>query len=498
MTDSAARPYRVAIIGGGIAGLSAAYALERARREEARVLEYVLLEASGRLGGNIRSERVGPFLLDAGPDSFMTVKPDALELCKRLGLEGELVAPRPGAGTIFVAQRGRLIPLPEGLMFFAPTRALPLLRTPLLSWRAKLRIGLDLLIPPRRDDEDESMSAFVARRMGREAAELFAGALMSAIYGGDPDELSIRSTFPQLVAMERAHGSLIRAALASARSAAKHPNAPPAFLTPRSGMEAIVSALVAQLDPKALRLHARARALGRGTGTRWAIELAEGSAEHADAVILAVPPHVASRLLHPVLPDAATLLARVPSRSSATVFFAFERKDIAHPLDGSGFLVPRREGSPIIAGTFVSSKWPERAPEGTVLLRVMLGGARDPEALFRSDAELLATAFEGIRSLLGVSGRPTLQALYRHEHATPQMLVGHAQRMAVVSSEITKLGGLRLAGAGYNGSGVPECVRSGQAAATSLLAEAPLGAALPQPETDTHATLRGTHPEAHS
>lgn len=466
------RPCSVAIVGGGITGLAAAYTLEMARRQQRAAVTYTLVEERDRLGGNIRTERIEGFVLDAGPDGFVAAKPHAAALCRAVGLEEELVETLPESRKVYVVHRGKLVPLPEGLMLTAPTRVSAMLRTPLLSFRGKLRMALEWFLPARPPAADESIADLVVRRLGREALEAFAEPLMAGIHAGSPEALSVRATFPQLAGMEREHGGLIRGALAMQRARRprnRHGVPPSAFLSLRGGMGDLVSALERQLTRQNVITGAAVRSLTRAGNGCWRLDLHNGASIEADQVILAIPCPVSASLLEPHDAVAASLLRQVPYLSTVTVFLAYHRDQIRHPLDASGFVVPRREGMRITASTWVSCKWPARAPEGTVLLRVFLGGARSPEIAEHDDRTLVAIAQQAIGALMGVRGAPRWTSVYRHLRSSPQMTVGHLERMEQVRARLSRLGGLQVAGGGYQGVGLPDCIQQGESAAKNIL-----------------------------
>ncbi|HET6897974.1 MAG TPA: protoporphyrinogen oxidase [Vicinamibacteria bacterium] len=446
----------IVVIGGGIAGLAAALALH----EEGR--DVVLLEAGPRLGGVIRTETPDGFVVEAGPDAILAQKPEGLALCRTLGLGERLVPINPVTRTVFVLHRGRLHPLPEGMMLAVPTRVLPFLRSHLFSWPGKLRMGMDLVLPGRARDEDESIASLLRRRFGTEAVERLGEPLMAGIHAGDPEQLSIQATFPRFVELERRHHSLIRGMWAS------RPRGPaatrPAFYSLTGGLGEMVEAVRRRLPAHAVRLAARVKGLRREAGG-FAARLADGSSLRTSSVILAVPAPAAAPLLAEMSPEAGLLLQTVPFASSATVALGYRREDVAHPLDGYGMLVPRGEGLRTSACSFVSSKFPGRAPEGHVLLRAFLGGARDPDLLQLADDELAALARREMRDVLGLRGAPVLARVYRWRRATPQMTVGHLERMRRLDRIVEGLPGLFLTGAGLHGTGIPDGIADGGRAA---------------------------------
>ena len=466
---------RLVVVGAGISGLAVAHrAVERAR-EQGRPLELTVLEGADRVGGTIQTEHRDGFLVEGGPDSFLSEKPWALALCRRLGVEDRLIRTDDSRRRTFVVWDGRLHPLPEGFQLLAPTRLAPLLASRLFSWPGKLRMACDLVLP-RGGDPDESLGAFVRRRLGREALERVAQPLVAGIYTADPDELSLAATMPRFLEMERRERSVILALWRAARRApGQHAGASGArwslFVTFARGMEELVQALVARLPAGAVRLKERVVGVARDDGGRWRVATAGGAAYEADALVLAPEAHQAARMLRYVDPGLAHLLEGIPHASSATVSLAYRRAEVGHPLDGFGFVVPHVARRPIIACTFSSVKYAGRAPADHVLLRVFLGGALNEAVLEGDDATLVATAREQIGPLLGITAAPALARVTRHLHAMPQYHVGHEARATAIEQAVARHPGLELAGGAYRGVGIADCVRSGEGAAERVLGD---------------------------
>jgi oxygen-dependent protoporphyrinogen oxidase len=466
---------RLVVVGAGISGLAAAHRAVEVAREQGRPLELTVLEGADRVGGTIQTEQRDGFLVECGPDSFLSEKPWALALCQRIGLEERLIRTDDRLRRTFVVWDGRLHPLPEGFQLLAPTRLAPLLASRLFSWPGKLRMACDLVLP-RGGDPDESLGAFVRRRLGREALERVAQPLVAGIYTADPDELSLAATMPRFLEMERRERSVILALWRAARRApAQHAGASGArwslFVTFARGMEELVQALVGRLPAGAVRLKERVVGVARDDGGRWRVATAGGAAYEADALVLAPEAHQAARMLRYVDPGLAHLLEGIPHASSATVSLAYRRAEVGHPLDGFGFVVPHVARRPIIACTFSSVKYAGRAPAGHVLLRVFLGGALNEAALEGDDAALVATAREQIGPLLGITAEPALARVTRHVHAMPQYHVGHEARATAIEQAVARHPGLELAGGAYRGVGIADCVRSGEAAAERVLGD---------------------------
>ena len=463
---------RLVVVGGGVSGLAAAHRVSELTRARGMPVETTLIEARPRLGGTIATEHVDGFLVEAGPDSFLSEKPWALALCRRLGVEDRLVKTDDRFRRIFVLYRGRLHPLPEGFQLLAPTRIAPFLRSRLLTWPGKLRMALDLILP-RGPGEDESLGGFVRRRLGREALERIAQPLVAGIYTADPDALSLAATMPRFLELEQRERSvtlaLWRAARRAGAAAAGTSGARwSLFVTFRDGMEELVRSLGDRLPPGSVRLKERVSGLERA-GSGWRLGLADGGGVDADAVVIAAESHQAARLLRYVDPALAQLVGEIPCASSATVSLGYRRKDIPHPLDGFGFVVPRVERRPILACTFSSVKYPGRAPAGHALVRLFVGGALDAGVLDGDDGSLAGLARIELERVLGVTAPPVLTRVARHAAAMPQYLVGHLGRIDAIERALAMRAGLALAGSAYRGVGIADCIRSGEEAVERVL-----------------------------
>lgn len=465
---------RVVIVGGGITGLATAYRLLSAGRDAAGArLAVTLLEARPRLGGNIQTERREGFLIDGGPDSFVTTKPQAAALCKELGLGDRLIPTTSKNRRVYVVHRGALEQLPEGLLLGVPTRILPMVRTRLLSWPAKARMALDLLLPRRSSEGggDESVGHFVRRRLGDQAAAQLAEPLLGGIYMGNVDTLSLRSTFPQLLDLEAKHRSLIQGAIAQMLARGDKSGKPPAsaFQSLLGGMGELIETLAAKVEKAGgeIRIGAEVTAIAKGDAgagflVRTARDGGAGLAElAADDVVLCAPAFVAADALDGLDREISAQLRQIPYLSTATVVCGYHRADVPHPLDASGLIVPKAEGRRIVAATFISSKWSARAPSDATLLRVFVGGHRDAGALAQSDEELIALARSELGALIGVRARPILARVYRYERGNPQPVIGHGARVRKIRALAERHPGLHFAGAAFDGVGIPDCVRQG-------------------------------------
>jgi oxygen-dependent protoporphyrinogen oxidase len=436
------------IVGGGMSGLAAAYELARDR------VPFVLLEAAHTPGGVVRTERIDGFVIDAGPDALLTQKPAAIDLCRELGI-GHRLRPQSQRGT-YLVRGGGLRALPEASVFGIPTDWTPFVTTRAFSLRGKLRMAAEYVLPGRPATGDESIAAFMGRRFGREAVEYLADPLLAGIHGGDAARLSMLALFPRFLEMERQHGSLIRGFRAGAR---QRPGPPPApFVAPLGGLEEMVDALVATLPAACVRTGVRVEAVESIGGCGYRLHLSGGDTMIADSVILATPPRITAPIVRELDPALAAACARIPSVSVVTAALAYQRRAVRHPLRGTGVVVPRSEGMAISALTWVSSKWEGRAPEGHVLFRAYLGGARDPGAIDRSSDTIVTRAHRDIARLLGVTGDPVLARVYRWPNANAQQEVGHVALMAQIEDRLAAHGGLFISAAGFRGSGIADCV----------------------------------------
>lgn len=456
--------HRVIVVGGGITGLVAAWELAtRLGGERVR-----LFERDPQPGGVARTERRDGFLLEAGPDSFVTVKPAALELCRELGLAERLQGIIPGHRS-FIKRSGRLVPMPAGLTGLVPSRLGPLLTTPLLSVAGRLRAGFELFVPPRRDGDDETVAAFTRRRLGQEAYDWLVEPLLAGIHAGNGERLSLAATFPALIDAERRYGGMLRQALALRRAQRRRlPSAQPAppFVTLPGGMGELVQALTTSLPSGVLCSGVAVDAVRRGANG-YQVKTALAT-EDATSVILAVPANVAAQLLEPLDANLAELLRTIPFVSTATVSLGYAAADVAYPLAGTGYLSPRAEGGPVVACTWVSSKFPGRAPEGSVLFRLFLGRDGMDYVVGRPDADLLALARAELRQTLEIEAAPRLVHIHRWRQRLPQYTVGHLERVAEIERRLAAYPGLTVAGASYRGAGIPDCIDSARRAVRRL------------------------------
>jgi oxygen-dependent protoporphyrinogen oxidase len=458
---------RIAIIGGGISGLAAAFALEEQRR--AGVAEYVLYEASPQLGGVLRTERIHSCIVEAGPDSFITEKPWAADLCRALGLGGQLIGSNDADRKTYILVRGRLIPMPDGLMFLVPTKILPTGLSPLFSWSTKLRMARELLHPPHAGSGDESVASMVERHYGAEMVDRLADPLLSGVYGGEAANLSVRAVLPRFADMERNHGSLGRAMLAARKKMPrrKEKSAPPLFTSLKNGMQSLVETIVPRLDPASLSTGNPVHSIQRGE-RGWTVS-AQTKSDHYDGVIVALPARAAAQILSTASPELSAELAGIGYSSSITVCLGYDRNMRESLPPGFGFLVPRSEGKRLLAATFVHNKFPLRAPEDRALLRCFFAGSNAESVWELSDNAIIAVVRNELLQILGVRAKPLFARVYKWKSAMAQYGVGHLERLERIERLRQQVSGLALAGNGYRGIGVPDCVRSGQEAVKQIL-----------------------------
>jgi protoporphyrinogen/coproporphyrinogen III oxidase len=462
----------VVIIGGGIAGLSAAWYLQQGAAIRGVELRFTVLEQSTVWGGKIYTEQVegfgnAPFVLEAGADAFLTRKPWALALARELGLEARIQGVNQDHSRTFVVHRGKLVPLPSGLQLLVPTRLWPFLRSPLLSFWGKLRVGMEMLIRPRRNAADESLANFVRRRLGPEALDKLAEPLLAGVYNAEPERQSILATFPQFPALEKQYGSLIRGTRATRRKREPNNDAPP-FISFQSGAHELITALVTQLKGD-LRLNVTVRAVRdimRREGG-YTVTMNDDTQLEAESVILATPANISAALVRDSVPEAAAQLGAIRYASISSMYLGFLRSEVPHPLDGFGVVIPGSERRRIDGMTWTSSKWNQRAPSGYVLLRVFFGGPYTRDMMELDDDARSAIIRGELRSLLGIAAAPTFQRVYRWQNGYPQYDVGHLDRVAAIESALPP--GLYVAGSSYRGVGVPDCIKQGQAVAQQVI-----------------------------
>ena len=448
MDGSASAPFDVAVIGGGISGLAAAYELQK------RGLGVKVLEAADRPGGVIQTERFDGWVIDGGPDALLVQKPAAVSLCRELGIADRLVStltPR----TAYVLRGDRLHAIAEGSFLGFPLSAGALARSSLFSIGGRLRMAAEVFVPRARDGGDESIAAFVRRRFGEEAADYLAEPLLAGIHAGDAERLSARALFPRLIDAEQQAGSVIRAL----RALRITPSPQGAFVSLPGGVGELVEALESALAPGTIAYLAPVHDLRRAAS--YTLGTPQGEV-HARAVILAAPAYVAGQLLRGFDTTLGALCEAVPYASTATVAFGYRREQIGMAMRGSGFVVPRVEDCPLMAATWVTSKWPGRAPDGHVLLRGFLGGGRDPRRLDDGDDDLIAAARDALAGIMRIDGAPLFARLFRWTRRSPQYEVGHLDRVRTIGDRAAAIPGLYLTGSGFRAIGIPDCIADGR------------------------------------
>jgi oxygen-dependent protoporphyrinogen oxidase len=489
------REVSVAVIGAGLSGLTVAYRLSGLRDAHGRAPRITVLEAGDRIGGIVDTIERDGFVIERGPDSMITEKPWGVELCRDLGIENEILSTNSAFRRSFIARGPKLHPVPEGFHLMAPSRLLPFARSSVLSWRGKLRVAMEPFIAVRTDRDDESLASFVRRRLGEEALVRVAQPMVGGIYTADPERLSLRATMPRFVDMERKHGGVVRGLIAARRRASAGVNEASGpryelFVALRAGMGALPRALAATLPAGAFRFATSVGALERvgsssGIGqlatsgeprasgrlaanaSEWRVSMDSGPVD-ADAVCLALPSYAAAELLTPTSSSVAHELEAIEYASTATVTLAWRREDIAHRLDGFGFVVPAIERRTTLACTFSSVKFSGRAPAGHVLLRAFVGGALAPENFALDDDAMTGAEISDLRELLGVRRPPLWIIVSRYARSMPQYHVGHLARMGRINVALASIPTLALTGNAYIGAGIPDTIRSANAAADRI------------------------------
>jgi len=469
----------VVIVGGGISGLSTAYYLQRDAAKNGIELNYTVLEHGGRWGGKVLTETVPgddgsqSFVVEAGPDSFLTQKPWALQLARELGLGDQLIGTNEARRAVYVVVKGRPVPLPDGVLLIVPTRFMPFVRSTLISPWGKLRMGMDLFLPARKDDGDETLAEFIRRRLGDEALHKIAEPLMSGIYNADAEQQSVMATFPRFRAIEAKYGSLTRGMLAAmkARKSAPKGEKTSAFMSLKGGTNTLIDALVDQLTGD-LRLETGLDAIVPLADDTYELHLSDGTTLHADTVIMTTPSYVAADLLRPFAQNAADTLDEIRYVSTGTISLAFDAADVPKVLDGYGLVVPTSENRPINAVTISSSKFDHRAPNGQVLLRAFFGGSRSPTSMHMDDDTLLHTVRVQLRELLGITAAPRFHRIYHWWNANPQYDVNHLERVTNIENALPQ--GIFITGSAYRGVGLPDCVHQAQQTAAAVLESVPV------------------------
>ena len=456
---------RILIVGGGIAGLSAAYFVLEKAKKIGEPICLQLLDEKDRLGGCILTEKVDDFVIEGGPDCFLSEKPWALALCEKLGLGDRLLNTNENR-RVFILSEGRLHELPEGFMLMVPTSFTPFIKSSLISWPGKIRMAMDLFIPKKESDEEESLADFVRRRLGEEALEKIAEPLVAGIHAGTPETMGLKSTFPRFLQIEEEYGSLIRGMLARRKMALQWQKRGGSkrtmFVTLKGGLGEWIDCLREKIGEEVVNLKRKVVKVKRIEKGDYQIQLSDGAFLEADSIILATPSFITAKIVEEMDPEMSEILLTIPYVSSATVSLAYHRSQIHHPLDAFGFIIPRSEKRKIMASTWTSVKFDYRAPEDHVLLRVFVGGANHEQLVSLDDDEMLRMIQEELREIMDVEGEPILTKIYRWEKSMPQYLVGHLEKLARMEERTNLQPGLFLTGCAYKGIGISDSVHDAE------------------------------------
>lgn len=472
---------KVVVIGGGITGLAAAYTVQEKAKEAGAEIDYLLVERDNRLGGKILTETVDGFTVEAGPDSFLAEKPYVHQWAARLGIEDRLMCSNEASKRTYVMAGGKLHELPEGLMGLVPTKIVPFALSPLITWPGKFRMAMDLILPKKQNDDDETLGSFVRRRLGQEALDKIAEPLIGGIHAGDPEKMSLKATFPRFLEMEKNHGSLLGAMLAARR---KMPATPPKptpgkpkktfFMTFKGGMTDLSDALAALLDAKKILIGKEVTGIERITGpegrNKYVVHIAGLEPVEADAVIITAPSHDAAEILKKVDATITEKLAEIPHATSATVSLAYRRADLKKPIEAFGLVCPISEKRKIKAVTYSSTKWNHRTPgDEYVLLRAFVGGAKNQELVMLSDDEMIKMVRQELKEIMELDAEPVIAKVYRWIKGMPQYVIGHLERVTTIEERSAKISGLYIAGGSYRAVGLGDCADAGAKAAVNAV-----------------------------
>lgn len=471
---SAANNKRVAVVGGGISGLAAAHRLTELNPQT----EVILLEASSRLGGVLKTVSKEGFLVEQSADNFITNLPGGIKLCQRVGLAEEMLNTRDEFRRAFIIHKKKLQIIPEGFLIMAPSKVMPIIKTPILSTRGKLRMLWEYFVPKKKEAGDESLQSFSLRRFGQETFDRLIQPLVGGIYTADPQKLSLQATLPRFLQMEQDYGSLVRGALKQAKARKQTDSTSSGaryslFTTPQNGMSRLVNSVAAKLPQEGIMLNSPVETVSQIENNRWEIHVAGDSPRtlEVDGVIIASRAYHAAKMLASVNDELVKKLNSIPYAGCAIVSLGFKREQIAHPLNGFGFVVPAVEKLSMLSASFSSIKYEGRAPDGSVLIRAFLGGAMQAELVAKEGEELLHIVKQELSQLLGITGEPMMHHVNRHVAAMPQYHLGHVELVDEIEQLLTTHPGLQLAGNAYRGVGVPQCIASGEQAAEQLFTE---------------------------
>ena len=467
MTDK-----KIVIIGGGISGLATAYSLEEIARKKGESISITLFEKNNRIGGNILTERTDGFLIEGGPDCFLSEKPWAIQLCERLGMGESLLRTNDEYRKTYILLNGHLHELPEGVILMIPTEIFPLLKSNLISLSGKIRMGMELFIPKKESSADESLSQFVRRRLGQEALDKIAAPLVAGVHAEDPDTMSVKSRFPRFVQMEEEYGSLIKGMIAKRREmrrAGSKGNKPKytMFMTLKDGLSEMPATIVQNL--KMTKILTNREVADVDKRDIFKISFKNGEVLDADTVVFATPSYETASLLTGINDSISALLNKIPYASTATVSLAFKKESISNPMNGFGFLVPRQEKRRITGATWVSRKFSYRSPDDSVLIRCFIGGSHNEKLVFLNDKDMIEMVKGELRDIMGITSEPLLTRIYRWEKAMPQYTIGHEERLSILDKKLSEYPGIFLTGSSYRGSGISECIKDGQLTAEFVL-----------------------------
>ncbi len=471
---------RVVVMGGGISGLSAAYYLQEEVARSELDIEVILIEKEKRFGGCIVTEKMDGFIIEGGPDCFLSEKPWTIKLCEELGLGDRLLCTNEGNRRVFILSRGKLHELPEGFMLMIPTSLTPVLKSTLISLPGKFRMAMDLFLPRNRSVEEESLAQFVKRRLGNEALEKIAEPLVAGIHAGTPETMSLSSTFPRFIQLEEEYRSLILGMLARRKMAAEFARKGSGrkrtmFMTLIDGMMELTDTLKTRLDKRSLLSDKKVIRLSRLHDTAflnnptYEVNLESGETLGADCVVLATPTYITAELLQGLAGTLSKVLLSIPYVSTATISLAYRQADIHHPLDGFGFVIPRAEKRKIMASTWTSVKFSHRSPPDSVLLRAFVGGAQNEDLVGIDDEVIIDMVRKELLDIMGITAHPILTRIYRWDKSMPQYTLGHAQRLSHLEKELLRYPGLYLTGCGYRGIGISDCIHDGKLTAERIL-----------------------------
>jgi len=471
---------KIVIIGGGISGLAALYYLSKKLKEKKIKADLHLLEKSERFGGQIKTEYVKGFVIDGGSDCFIREKPWALGLCRELGIEGKLVNTRDENNGTFIYRKGKLHPLPEGLMALVPVRFLPFITTGLFSLTGKIRMAVEVFIPRKKDDREETLAEFVTRRSGRELLDMIAEPLIAGIHAGDPDRMSVKSTFPRFLQMEKDHGSLTMATLAARKKMKemmkkqKNSGAPQMsfFISFKNGMYEFIETLLKKLKDQKLKTGMDVTGIKKEKSGNYIIGIKGGKEIKADVVVITTPAYVSAQLLRNISRDMSVSMKKIPYVKTGTITIAYKKKDVEKVLPRAfGFLVPGVEKRNLMAATFTSLKWPGRCPDDFVLIRCFIGGKHNQDLIDKDDETIITIAREELKAILGIDAEPHLTRVFRWIDNMPQYNLGHLELMETIDRETGKNKGLHVTGSAYRGIGIPDCIHNAEITAGKIIEE---------------------------